>query len=211
MTKRLFDIAFSITLLVLTLPLFVFAAVGIKLTSSGPVFYRCARIGLNGIPFKMFKFRSMTVGRQTTVITGASEPRIFWFGNLLRHAKIDELPQLYNVLRGDMSVVGPRPEDPKIVADHYSDWMLETLQTSPGLTGPGSVYYYKYGERFLKNADVEQAYVANLLGPKLAIEHTYMQRATLRSDIWIIAQTLFVILQCQSGRSENSPISTQTK
>src|SRR5438445_11425118 len=132
MVNHLFDITVSLSaLLVLLLlaPLLAVIVVGIRLSSKGPVFYRARRVGLHGKLFTMYKFRTMDVAGTTlaSAITATHDPRVFPFGRLLRRYKIDELPQLFNILKGDMSFVGPRPEDPGIVQQYYAAPDLETL------------------------------------------------------------------------------------
>lgn len=198
--KRAFDIGFAALVLVLTLPLWLIVIVGIRIASPGPVFYRATRAGRHGTRFAMLKFRSMHEGRTGAAITAHRDPRVFGFGALIRRLKLDELPQLLNVLRGEMSIVGPRPEDPAIVAAHYSDWMMETLRVRPGMTGPGSVFYYSGGEALVDPDDPEGSYAARLLPPKLAIERAYMDRATLASDLIEIARTAAAVIGVVLGR-----------
>src|SRR2546430_1417724 len=138
MVKRLFDVVCAAVALVLTAPLIGLAAIGIKLTDpkGGPVFYRARRVGYLGREFTMYKLRTMRQDGDDgggPRITGARDARVYPFGQLLRRSKVDELPQLFNVLRGDMAIVGPRPEDPMIVKEHYSPPDLETLGGRPGL------------------------------------------------------------------------------
>ena len=198
--KRAFDITVSLVMLALTLPFFVFAALGIKLSSSGPVFFPASRIGLKGEMFAMLKFRSMHVSNEGAVITSRNDNRIFRFGSLLRSLKIDELPQFINVLKDDMSIVGPRPEDPKIVKEAYEPWMMNTLDVRPGITSPGAIFYYAKGEKLIDQATPEASYIARILPPKLAIERAYIARATLLSDLIIIIHTAAAILGEAMGR-----------
>lgn len=192
--KRGFDIGLAVIALTLCSPLLLVAAVGIKLTSSGPILYRAKRAGLHGAPFEMLKFRSMPVGSdRSSAITAPGDQRVFGFGAVLRKLKIDELPQFWNILTGDISVVGPRPEDPAIVARYYTDWMRETLDVRPGITGPGSVYGYIYGDALLDPTDPEGSYARVLLPPKLALERAYLDRASLRGDFGYIALTAWAI------------------
>jgi lipopolysaccharide/colanic/teichoic acid biosynthesis glycosyltransferase len=202
MVKRLFDVVCAAFALVATAPLIAIAAIGIKLTDPGPVFYRARRLGYLGREFTMFKLRTMrhTITGAGPLITGASDHRITPFGRLLRRAKIDELPQLFNVLRGDMAIVGPRPEDPAIVRQHYSSTDLETLGVRPGLASPGSIYQFTAGERLLTGADPEASYVDQLLKTKLALDRVYVRNASLRSDFAIIGRTLLTIGAVATGR-----------
>ncbi len=205
--------------LIVTSPLLLLAAIGIKLTSPGPVLYRACRIardrrrwgsdasasrGLTerrrpeyrGAEFTMYKFRTMHVRADASggPITADADPRVFRFGALLRATKIDELPQLFNVLRGDMALVGPRPEAPEIVREFYTPIDRQTLQVPPGLTSPGALYYYTHGEQMLQGDAVVQVYVDQLLPVKLAIDRVYIERASVRYDLGVIARTVRVIL-----------------
>ena len=201
MAKRLFDILFALAILLLSFPVLLLAALGIKLLSSGPVFYRAKRVGQNMQVFDMLKFRSMHVGSDKgSAITGPSDSRIFPFGALLRKTKIDELPQFLNVLKGDMSIVGPRPEDPGIVEKSYLPWMKETLDVQPGITSPGAIYYYAYGLELLSDDDIEGSYVDRLLKPKLALERAYLDRAGFWSDLYYVILTFFAVIANALGR-----------
>ncbi|MEY3176130.1 MAG: UDP-glucose:undecaprenyl-phosphate glucose-phosphate transferase [Planctomycetota bacterium] len=199
--KRLFDVTASALALLVLSPLLAAAAVAVRLSSPGPVLYRARRIGRHGVPFTMFKFRTMHVANtQGSVITSSSDARVFPLGRLLRALKIDELPQLWNVLRGEMSIVGPRPEDPKIVADHYDQLGHETLTVLPGLTCPGSVHFYTHGEQLVDDGDPETAYVRRLLPIKLALDVIYVRQMSLWYDLRLIARTAWTILQIAVGR-----------
>ena len=135
----------------------------------------------------------MNVSNQGAVITSVNDPRIFPFGNILRQLKIDELPQFINVLFGDMSIVGPRPEDPKIVHEKYTDWMKETLVVRPGITSPGALYYYAIGEQKIDPVDPEGSYENLALVPKLAVDRAYLDRASLPTDIFCVLQTVAAV------------------
>jgi lipopolysaccharide/colanic/teichoic acid biosynthesis glycosyltransferase len=180
---------------VIALPIFGLAALAIYLSSSGPIFYHAQRVGKDQKLFDMLKFRTMRVNCDGPAITGHRDPRIFRVGYVLRKLKVDELPQMLNVLKGEMSIVGPRPEDPRIVRDHYTvPWMLETLKVCPGITSPGAVFYYTQGEKLIDPDDPETSYVKRLLEPKLAIERAYLDRATLRGDLVSILRTIVAII-----------------
>jgi len=201
MAKRLFDMAAAIIGLLLLSPVFLLAFVGIKATSSGPAIYRARRMGQHGVVFVMHKFRTMHVANQpASVITGVADKRVFGFGRLLRATKIDELPQLYNVLTGTMSIVGPRPEDPKIVEQHYNQLARETLNVAPGLASPGSIYNYTHGHLYLRDADPEGSYVRQLLPMKLALELVYLRRQSFTGDLHVIARTAITIVRIALGQ-----------
>jgi lipopolysaccharide/colanic/teichoic acid biosynthesis glycosyltransferase len=208
MVKRLFDVCCAAVALVLTAPLIGLAAIGIKLTDPGPVFFRARRVGYLGRQFTMFKLRTMRQmpeGSSGPLITGARDKRVYPFGQLLRRTKVDELPQLFNVLRGDMSIVGPRPEDPTIVRQHYSSADLETLGVRPGLASPGSIYQYTSGDHLLTGANPEAHYIDRLLKTKLALDRVYIRHASLRRDFAIIGRTLLTIGAVATGRRKFSP------
>jgi lipopolysaccharide/colanic/teichoic acid biosynthesis glycosyltransferase len=215
--KRMFDVSIAFCALIALAPLLLIAAIGIRLTSRGPILYRAPRIGRDrrrrpsdagsiarvperrregylGREFTLYKFRTMHV--RTCVggpITAQNDSRVFPFGALLRATKIDELPQLINVMKGDMTLVGPRPEAPEIVRKYYTAEDLLTLQVPPGVTSPGSLYYYTHCEGHLRAGDVMQVYAKQLLPTKLAIDRAYLRRATLAHDLRIILQTIAVI------------------
>jgi len=190
MLKRIFDTVTSGLVLLAVWPVILLAALITKVVSPGPPFYLAQRVGKDGAVFKMYKLRSMHLAaNKGTAITAPSDARIFPFGRFVRKAKIDELPQFWNVLIGDMSIVGPRPEDPQIVADHYTGWMAETLETRPGITSPGAVFGYLKGDEYLMSEDVERAYADNLLPKKLKIELDYLRKASFLKDIGVIYQT----------------------
>jgi lipopolysaccharide/colanic/teichoic acid biosynthesis glycosyltransferase len=227
MMKRLLDLFVAGFGLAVTSPLFLVAAIGIRLASPGPIFYRAKRIGrdlrrvnsavrsvapsaerrrqdgYHGREFTMYKFRTMRVDRagQTHPITALNDSRVFPFGAFLRATKIDELPQLINVLKGDMTLVGPRPEAPEIVRSHYTSDDLTTLQVPPGLTSPGTVYYYTHGESMLTTeTSVVEEYVQRLLPAKLALDRVYMKRPTVLYDIRVMLRTVVTIVWRGLGR-----------
>jgi lipopolysaccharide/colanic/teichoic acid biosynthesis glycosyltransferase len=209
LAKRLFDVACAAAALIVTAPLLAIAAIGIKLSDreGGPVLYRARRVGYLGRPFTMYKFRTMRsngTGRGAR-ITGADDARITKFGRLLRATKIDELPQLFNVLRGDMAIVGPRPEDPAIVQQHYSSADLETLGVRPGLASPGSLYQFTAGDKLLAGGDPEARYVEKLLKTKLALDRVYIRHASMRRDFAIIGRTLWAIGATVAGKRRFPP------
>lgn len=188
---RLIDSALALVALVCASPLLLLSAVGIKVSSAGPVIYRARRAGLHGEPFTMYKLRTMHVGREAeSRITSGADPRVFGLGRLLRQTKIDELPQLANVLRGEMALVGPRPEDPSIVRDHYDAMMWESLEVPPGLTGPGALDYFA-DESALPTDPVsaEAVYLAKLLPHKIALDLVYVRRRTVGYHLQLLTRT----------------------
>lgn len=203
MSKRLIDIIVSFGLLLVLLPVLLITAVAVVLSDPGPVFYRARRVGLSGQDFVMHKFRTMRKSRETgSAITSGDDPRVFAAGRIIRRTKLDELPQLWDVLRGKMSLVGPRPEDPAIVARHYTAAYRRTLELRPGLTSPGSIYYYSHLERQLRHADAESEYINAVLPLKMAIDLVYVDNQSVRYDLRIIGRTIFVIAATVCGRRE---------
>ncbi len=192
---RLFDATFSLFFLALLCPLLPFAALAIVLSSRGPIFYRASRVGLNGRVFTMFKLRTMHVHQpeNAAIITAKQDPRIFPLGRWLRRLKIDELPQLYNVLKGDMAIVGPRPRDPQVVAS-YTPLHWETLRVLPGLTSPGSIFYLTHCEALLPTDAPNRMYVKDVLPIKLALDTAYIREASLGYNLRIMARTVGAIM-----------------
>lgn len=200
MLKRGFDILFALVLLALTSPLLLAGMAAVRLSSPGPVFYVAKRAGRDNAPFAMLKLRTMHVGSAAaSAITGPNDTRIFTAGRILRATKIDELPQFINILRGDLSVVGPRPEDPRLVETLYTPWMMETLAVRPGVTSPGAIFGYLEGDALLDAADPEGSYAARLLPIKLAVERVYLDRATFLSDLGVIVKTALAIAISMTG------------
>jgi lipopolysaccharide/colanic/teichoic acid biosynthesis glycosyltransferase len=195
MVKRLFDTTMAFIAFLALTPLFAIVAIGIRLSNKGPALYRASRIGRDGKPFTMYKFRTMDSKRTsfTSTITAIDDPRVFPFGSLLRRYKIDELPQLINILKGEMSIVGPRAEDPDIVHNHYTAAHLETLRVLPGLVSPGSLYNYTHGEQLLDKDDPEKYYLDQLLPVKLALDSVYVREASFTYDLLIILRTIWAI------------------
>ena len=199
--KRALDILLAGVALVVAAPLLAIAAVGIRLAGPGPILYRAQRVGQHQRPFTMYKLRTMRAGQAyTSVITAKDDPRVFPFGALLRRTKLDELPQLYNVLRGDMAIVGPRPEDPQMVEQFYAPLHHETFRVLPGLTSPGSIYAYTHGEAQLDVRDPQGSYADRLLPLKLALDLVYVRRASLGYDLALISRTAWMLGTALLGR-----------
>jgi len=189
--KRVLDCVSSATGLLLLLPVFALVAVSIKLTSRGPVFYRQMRVGKNGHPFSIVKFRSMNgaASEMSSGITVSGDKRITLVGRFLRRYKIDELPQLWNVFRGDMSLVGPRPELPKYVEDYSPEQKL-VLSVRPGITDPASLAYRNEEEILSPCEDPERVYRMEILPDKLAKNLKYIRNISFRTDLHIIFATV---------------------
>ena len=192
--KRLVDVLAAAFGLALLAPLFAAVSLLIKLTSPGPVFHRAQRVGKGRQPFRIYKFRSMIAGaeRAGPGITAAGDARVTPLGRWLRMTKVDELPQLINVLRGDMSLVGPRPEDPRYV-ERYTPEQRRVLEVSPGVTSAASVLY-RNEESFLTGPDWERKYIEVVLPHKLSIELDYLRRRTIASDLDLIVKTLLALI-----------------
>jgi len=193
---RLLDFSLSSIGLCLLSPLFLVVAIVIKVTSPGPVFYKALRVGRGGRLFRLYKFRTMVVDADHLgpPLTGEDDQRITAsIGSFLRHTKIDELPQLFNVIKGDMNLVGPRAEDPKYVAS-YTDKQRQVLRVKPGITSLASVLY-RHEERLLCGPDREETYLRDLLPAKLAIELNYLGRRTLWADLVVLGKTFIALFQ----------------
>ena len=191
LSKRLFDLVASAAGLLLLAPLFALVALAIKLDDGGPVFFRQERIGLKGRSFRMWKFRTMVEGaeRLGEKLTVAGDRRITRAGRFLRRAKLDELPQLINVLKGEMSLVGPRPEVKEYV-DLYTEGQKKVLELVPGITDPASLKYRHENEILARVEDPEKFYVEKILPDKIRCNLEYGARAKLFSDIVIIFCTI---------------------
>jgi len=190
MAKRLFDIVLSALGLALLAPLLAVVALWIKLDSAGPVLFRQQRVGRHGRPFFIHKFRTMRVDNAGPQITVGADPRITRSGRLLRASKLDELPQLWDVLRGAMSFVGPRPEVPRYVALYPAELRELVLSVRPGITDPASLQFRNESELLAAAADPEREYVEVVMPAKLALARRYVEQASLLGDIRLILATL---------------------
>jgi lipopolysaccharide/colanic/teichoic acid biosynthesis glycosyltransferase len=189
MLKMLFDRTVAAIGLVLLSPVLLAIALAVTLQDGGPVFYHAKRVGRGGAIFSLLKFRTMVPNAERHgPLTVRQDPRVTRVGRFLRKHKLDELPQLVNVVRGDMSLVGPRPEDPRFVA-LYSHEQRQLLACRPGITSIASLHY-RNEEELLREGDWERRYVEDILRDKLALEIAYLHRRSLLSDVKIIIQTL---------------------
>ena len=191
--SRLLDVIASAAGLLILSPLFAAVALAVKLSSPGPVFHRGRRVGRGGIPFDVYKFRSMRVGEAGPSLTRAGDPRITAVGRFLRRTKLDELPQLLNVLIGEMSVVGPRPEEPSYVA-LYDAEQRRILSVRPGITSPASLLYRSEEEQLVGD-EFERLYIERIMPRKLQIDLEYIDRRTWRSDLGVLARTVLEIVR----------------
>jgi lipopolysaccharide/colanic/teichoic acid biosynthesis glycosyltransferase len=188
--KRLFDIFFAMIMLLLLAPLFLVLACWVSFDSRGGVFFGQVRVGKGGKHFTLWKFRTMKPqsekGGQLTV--GSSDVRITRAGYFLRKFKVDELPQLWNVVRGEMSVVGPRPEVPRYVA-HYTENQRSVLSIRPGITDYASLHYFNESDLLAKSENPEATYLKEVLPAKLHLNLVYVQSHTFWGDLRIILLT----------------------
>ena len=194
--KRLFDIIVSIIILCVFFPFGLILSIAIALESRGGVFYRQERIGKNGIPFKLLKFRSMRVDSDKTgkLTVGMRDSRITRTGYFIRKFKLDEFPQFVNVLLGDMSVVGPRPEVKEYV-DLYTEEQEKVLSVKPGITDYASLEYFKENELLGKSDDPQKTYIEEIMPAKLALNKKYIDNPTLGQDLKIMWATFMKIIR----------------
>jgi len=192
MLKRLFDLVVAAAGLLLLSPLLLGIALWIKLDSPGPVFFRQQRVGRFGVLFRIHKFRSMSdaaplAGPQLTV---GADPRITRAGHVLRRTKLDELPQLIDVLAGTMSLVGPRPEVPRYVAMYPAELRDKVLSVRPGITDPASIEYHDESALLARAADPERVYIEQIMPAKLRFAARYVEQMSVPNDVRLILATL---------------------
>lgn len=202
MFRRLIDIAAAVAGLVLLSPLLLAVALAIRLDSPGNALYGGRRVGRDGLPFRMWKFRTMVTNadRIGGGITAKGDARITRIGAFLRRTKIDELPQLINLLTGDLTLVGPRAEVPHIV-ERYTPEQRETLRVKPGITGPGQIYYTTdQADAIPEGVSADDYYVEHLLGPKLQLDLDYLRRRTFATDLKTVGTTAGLVLRAILGR-----------
>lgn len=195
LAKRLFDLIIAWLGLILLSPFLVLVAVLVALSSSGPVFFLQERVGLNGRTFMLFKFRSMRPASESKgqLTVGNRDPRVTTIGYYLRKYKLDEIPQLINVLKGEMSLVGPRPEVPKYVA-MYNEKQRKVLSVRPGITDLASIAYRNENEILAESDNPEQTYIDEVMPDKLALNLEYVRRRSLVYDLQLILKTLRVVI-----------------
>ena len=193
--KRLFDIVFSFIGLIILSPLLILIALAIKLSSKGPVFYLQSRVGYKGADFKLYKFRTMRndSDKEGLLTVGGRDPRITGMGYFLRKYKLDELPQLLNVLFGSMSLVGPRPEVRKYV-EMYTAEQKKVLELKPGITDYASLEYFDENELLAKSKDPEETYIKEIIPAKVKLNMKYIAEVGVLTDLKIIFRTLVKII-----------------
>ena len=195
MLKRIFDIILSLFGLIILLPFMLIIAILIKLDSKGPVFFKQVRVTKNAREFKIFKYRTMRVGSDKySQITVGKDNRITKIGVFLRKYKLDEIPQLINVLLGDMSLVGPRPEVPKYVA-LYTEGQKEILKVRAGITDYASIEFSDENDLLASEEDPEKAYIEKIMPKKIELNKKYLSEISILTDIKIILLTIKKILK----------------
>ena len=197
--KRAFDLLFAVCFLVVFSSVYLLTYIIIKLVSPGPAFYKAKRVGLNGKVFDCYKFRSMRVDSgKVRLTTLQNDDRIFPFGRFIRKTKIDEMPQTLNILLGDMSVVGPRPEDTVNADKMYQGEYKHILDVKPGLTSPASLYDYTHGEEY----EDEELYEKEFVPQKLQLELYYVEHQSFWYDIKLILKTAWLIVLKTCGKKD---------
>ncbi len=195
--KRLFDLICALLGIIITSPLWLIAIIGILISDWGPVFYKADRIGKDNKPFKMYKFRSMKVAKNANEISlRPDEDRIFAFGHFIRKVKIDELPQLLNILNGSMSIVGPRP----VAQDQFDLFRTgkwnRAAEVPVGLSGPAALYDFIYGDQFTD----EKEYMEKVFKTRRDLEYVYVKKATFGYDLKMIVYTVICIIYALRGK-----------
>ena len=197
MAKRLIDLLLAAMGLVVLAPLLLAAMVWVRLDSPGPLFFRQERVGRGGRAFRIHKLRTMSVdaAKRGPAVTELDDPRVTRAGRWLRHYRIDELPQLIDVIAGDMSLVGPRPEVPRFVALYPPELRERVLAVRPGITDPAALEFADEVKLLAGSADPERTYVEVILPRKLRRQAEYAQRANLATDLVVIIRTLRMLAQ----------------
>jgi len=193
--KRTFDLVFAIIALLLLFPLLLLGSLLAKFQSKGPVFYKAKRVGKDEAIFEMYKFRTMVVNADTLggSLTTYRDTRITPIGRFLRWTKLDELPNLINVIKGEMSLIGPRPEAPDYVK-YYTEVQKQVLQVKPGMTGPSQLANRDEEEKLKGQQDAEHYYITELMPKKLALDLHYVATQRITSDIGWLLKTVWVVI-----------------
>lgn len=194
--KRIFDLCFTIPGVLLLVPLFLILAIWIKMDSPGPIFFRQGRVGKGRRLFNIFKFRTMVTNAEQigTKVTVGKDPRITRSGNFLRKYKLDELPQLINVLKGEMSLVGPRPEVPEYVKYWPENIADIVLSVPPGITDYAAIEFRNENELLEKSDDPVAMYIEKIIPIKLNYYVKYVRKRNILLDVWLVLRTIKVIL-----------------
>lgn len=194
--KRIFDILVSFLLLLILSPILLILGIMIKVDSQGPIFYRQKRVARYGKEFRIFKFRTMVANADQigTAVTLSNDTRITRMGSLMRKARLDEFPQLINIIKGEMSFVGTRPEVAKYV-EKYTDEMKATLLLPPGLTSLASIEFKDEAAMLGDSDDVDQIYIENVLPLKMRFNLEYLKSFGLVSDFWLMIRTFIAVIK----------------
>lgn len=196
--KRCFDLLFAVCFLIVFSPVYIISWLIIKIVSPGPAIYKAERVGKNGELFKCYKFRSMRVDSgKVRLTTLSNDDRIFPFGKFIRKTKIDEMPQVVNILKGEMSVVGPRPEDKENADKVYVGEYVHIMDVKPGLTSTASLYDYTHGELY----ENEEEYESIFLPKKLQLELYYVNNRSFWYDIFLVFKTAWLIVLKICGKT----------
>lgn len=197
--KRCFDLLFAVLFLILFSPVYLLTYIIIKVVSPGPAIYKAKRVGKDGVLFDCYKFRSMRVDSgKVKLTTLQNDDRIFPFGKFIRKAKIDEMPQVVNILKGEMSVVGPRPEDKDNADKVYVGEFKHILDVKPGLTSTASLYDYTHGELF----EDEESYEREFMPKKLKLELYYVKHRSFLYDMVLVIRTGWLIILKTCGKTD---------
>ena len=197
--KRCFDLLFAVCFLVVFSPVYIISWLIIRIVSPGPAIYKAERVGKDGKLFKCYKFRSMRVDSgKVRLTTLENDDRIFPFGKFIRKAKIDEMPQVVNILKGEMTVVGPRPEDKENADKVYVGEFVHILDVKPGLTSTASLYDYTHGELF----ENEESYEKEFMPKKLKLEMYYVNHRSFWYDIQLVLRTAWLIILKTCGKEK---------
>lgn len=190
--KRWFDFSAALIGFLVLSPVFILLSMVVKMTSKGPVFFKQERIGKNFVPFTIIKFRSMIVNeaKNNQLVTSSGDPRITPVGKFLRRYKLDELPQLLNVITGDMSLVGPRPEVMRYIEHHKKEYEC-ILSIKPGITDNAAIMFRNEEEILSQYKDSETAYIEKIMPKKMALYKKYIEKQTFLNDIKLILKTIF--------------------
>ena len=193
--KRVFDVLFSLIGLLLLSPFFLLAGILAKSQSKGPMFYRAKRVGKGETIFEMYKFRTMVVNADSIggSLTTYRDTRVTPIGRFLRWTKLDELPNLINVIKGEMSLIGPRPEAP-VYVKHYTDTQRQILQVKPGMTGPSQLANRDEEEKLKGQPDADHYYITELMPKKLDLDLHYVATQSISSDIGWLLKTFWVLI-----------------
>ena len=209
--KRLFDVFWTVLGLAVLWPLFLLLALVIRLGDGGPVFFRQERVGRRGRRFRIIKFRTMVVDaeRRGELLTVGRDPRTTRVGSWARRFKLDELPQLLNVLAGDMSLVGPRPEVPRYVALYTPD-QRRVLELTPGITDRASIRYRNESELLAQAVDPERFYIDQVMPDKIRLNLEYAAQATLLRDVLVILNTLRCMLPAAQRSRDRAALAARS-